>query len=98
MSDADGRETAEPDVPHRGLNVVDFQSPGVVPAVRKAVALLPPAKRRLLFLASAIQLSLGILDLIGIALIGLVAAVAVSGIGTASIPSGARFPSRRRRS
>ena len=89
MSDADGRETAEPDVPHRGLNVVDFESPGVVPAVRKAVALLPPAKRRLLFLASAIQISLGILDLIGIALIGLVAAVAVSGIGTASIPSGA---------
>jgi ABC-type multidrug transport system fused ATPase/permease subunit len=86
VSDADGRETAEPDVPHRGLNVVDFESPGVVPAVRKAVQLLPPAKRRLLFLASAIQISLGILDLIGIALIGLVAAIAVSGIGTTTVP------------
>lgn len=87
MSDAGGRETQEPDVPHRGLNVVDFDSPGVVPAVRKAVALLPAAKRRLLFLASGIQISLGILDLIGIALIGLVAAVAVSGIGSATVPS-----------
>ena len=38
-------------------------------------------KRRLLFLASAVQISLGVLDLIGIALIGLVAAVAVSGRG-----------------
>ncbi|MDP1878044.1 MAG: ABC transporter ATP-binding protein [Actinomycetota bacterium] len=81
MSDPDGLETAEPDVPHRGLNVVDFESPGVVPAVRKAVSLLPPSKRRLLFLASAVQISLGVLDLIGIALIGLVAAVAVSGLG-----------------
>ncbi len=87
MSDADGRETVEPDVPHRGLNVVDFESPGVVPAVRKAVALLPPSKRRLLFLASAVQISLGILDLIGIALIGLVAAVAVSGISSPTIPA-----------
>jgi ATP-binding cassette subfamily C protein len=86
VSDADGRETVEPDVPHRGLNVVDFESPGVVPAVRKAVRLLPPAKRRLLFLASAVQISLGILDLIGIALIGLVAAIAVSGIGSATMP------------
>ncbi len=81
MSDADGMETAEPDVPHRGLNVVDFESPGVIPSVRKAVTLLPPAKRRLLFLAAGLQISLGILDLIGIALIGLVAAVAVSGVG-----------------
>lgn len=90
MSDADGRQTQEPDVPHRGLNVVDFDSPGVVPAVRKAVDLLPPGKRRLLFLAAGVQISLGILDLIGIALIGLVAAIAVSGIGSAGIPSWAQ--------
>ena len=83
MALADDRETQEPDVPHRGLNVVDFQSPGVVEAVRKAVDLLPPAKRRLLFLAAAVQISLGILDLVGIALIGLVAAVGVSGVGAA---------------
>ena len=81
MSEADGRETQEPDVAHKGLNVVDFESPGVVPAVRKAVELLPPGKRRLLFAAAVVQISLGVLDLIGIALIGLVAAVAVSGVG-----------------
>lgn len=94
MSEAEAQETREPDVPHRGLNVVDFDNPGVVPSVRKAVDLLPPSKRRLLFLAAGVQISLGVLDLIGIALIGLVAAVAVSGIGaavggqptTASIP------------
>ncbi len=83
MSELGGQER-EPDVPHKGLNVVDFASPGVVPAVRKAVTLLPPRKRRLLFLAAAIQVSLGLLDLIGIALVGLVAAVAVSGVGAAA--------------
>lgn len=82
MSERHGRETPEPDSAHNGLSVVDFESPGVAPAVRKAVDLLPPNKRRLLFLAAAIQISLGTLDLIGIALIGLVAAVAVSGVGT----------------
>ncbi len=84
MSGVGGEQTPEPDVPHRGLNVVDFQSPGVVPAIRKGIELLPPAKRRLLFFTAAIQISLGVLDLIGIALIGLVAAVAVSGIGAAA--------------
>ena len=43
MSEADGRETQEPDAAHTGRNVVDFESPGVLPAVRKAVDLLPPA-------------------------------------------------------
>ncbi|MHB1211294.1 MAG: ABC transporter ATP-binding protein [Candidatus Nanopelagicales bacterium] len=81
MSEPDGRATPEPDVPHRSLNVVDFANPGVVASVRKAIDLLPAHKRRLLFLAAGIQISLGILDLIGIALIGLVAAVAVSGVG-----------------
>lgn len=94
MSDAEDRETKEPDVPHGGLNVVDFQSPGVVPAVRKAVDLLPPGKRRLLFVAAGVQISLGLLDLIGIALIGLVAAIAVSGIGGTTIdgPTTAKTP------
>jgi ABC-type multidrug transport system fused ATPase/permease subunit len=52
--------------------------------------MLPPGQRRLLFLATAIQVSLGLLDLIGIALVGLVAAVAVSGIEMSSIPSWAQ--------
>lgn len=82
--------TPEPGVPHRGLNVVDFPDPGVLTSIRKAVRLLPESKRRLLFLASAVQISLGILDLIGIALIGLVAAVAVSGINSASVPEWAQ--------
>ena len=80
MSEADWRETREPANDHKGLNVVDFESPGVLPSVRKAVDLLPPGKRRLLFLAATVQVSLGILDLVGIALIGLLAAVAVSGV------------------
>lgn len=91
MSGSAGPETQEPDVPHRGLNVVDFESPGVLPAIRKAVHLLPTGKRRLLFLAAAAQISLGLLDLLGIALIGLVAAVAVSGVSAgASGTSGAQ--------
>lgn len=80
MSDPDDLVTKEPDVPHRGLNVVDFQNPGIVRAIRKALTLLPLGKRRLLFLAALVQTSLGILDLIGVALIGLFAAVAVSGV------------------
>lgn len=90
MSDEVGLATPEPDVPHRGLNVVDFESPGVRTSIRKAINLLPPDKRRLLFLAAGIQISLGLLDLIGIALIGLVAAVAVSGIGASGIPDQAQ--------
>lgn len=78
--------TQEPDNPHRGLNVVDFPESSVVWSVRKAIAILPRSKRRLLFLAAGVQISLGLLDLIGIALIGLVAAVAVSGIGATGIP------------
>ena len=86
MIDPDALSTQEPDVPHRGLNVVDFQSPGVIPSVRRAVRLLPAGKRRLLYVAAGIQISLGLLDLLGIALIGLLAAVAVSGITVANIP------------
>lgn len=52
--------------------------------------MLPRQKRTLLYIATAIQVSLGIFDLIGIALIGLVAAVAVSGIGLTTIPDWAQ--------
>lgn len=86
MSDNVGFLTEEPDVPHRGLNVVDFTSPGIWSAVRKSTSLLQPGKRRLLFAAAAIQVSLGLLDLLGIALIGLVAAIAVSGINGSALP------------
>lgn len=54
------------------------------------IKLLPEDKRKLLFLASGAQLSLALLDLLGIALIGLVAAVAVTGIDLSSIPSWAQ--------
>lgn len=77
----------EPDNSHNGLSVADFDNPGVFTSVRQAVELLPREKRKLLFLAAAIQVSLGLLDLIGIALVGLVAAVAVSGISLSGLPS-----------
>lgn len=87
-----GEVDAQPNVPeppsdHGGLGAADFPSPGVPMALRRSVRLLPPGKRRLLFLAAACQLSLGLLDLIGVALLGLVAAVAVSGIGEGSLPA-----------
>jgi ABC-type multidrug transport system fused ATPase/permease subunit len=69
-----------------GKSVQDFRSEGVWKAVKKSMALLAPGQRRLLVLASAIQVSLGLLDLIGIALVGLLAGVAVSGIGLSAIP------------
>ena len=70
-----------------GKNVVDFERDTIVNSLRKAVRLLPPGKRRLLFAAAAIQVSLGLLDLIGIALVGILAAVAVSGTGISTVPA-----------
>ena len=81
--------TVEPDTPHRGLNVEDFQKTSLWWSIKKAISLIPPTKRRLLYLAVSVQVSLAILDLIGIALIGLVATVAVSGLGVNSVPPGA---------
>lgn len=86
MTDADLR-SQEPDNPHRGLNVVDFPPRSVWWSVRKAVSLLPRPKRKLMYVATAAQVSLGLLDLVGVALIGLVASVAVSGIGVTGIPA-----------
>ena len=87
MSATPGLRTQEPDNPHGGLSVTEFSSPGIWTAVRQAIHLLPRNKRRLLFLGAAVQVSLGLLDLIGIALIGLVAAIVVSGLGVSSLPS-----------
>jgi len=72
---------------HNGLSVVDFEHPSIFWSVKKAVSLLNPGKRRLLVLATVIQVSLGLLDLIGILLVGLLAAVAVSGIGVNELPT-----------
>lgn len=67
-----------------GKSVQDFKSEGVRPAVRRAIGLLPPRQRRRLVLAAGVQVTLNLLDLVGIALIGLVAAVAASGVGAKS--------------
>ena len=75
------------DLSERGLSVSEFKSPGVWNAVKESIGLLQPAKRTLLIVAAVIQISLGLLDLLGIALVGLVAAVAVSGIGSSGLPS-----------
>lgn len=72
------------------LNYVDMASPSIFWAIKKSVSMLPQQKRTLLYIATAIQVSLGIFDLIGIALIGLVAAIAVSGIGLTTIPDWAQ--------
>jgi len=72
--------------PHNGLNVVDFGQTGILWSIKKAIALLDHGKKRLLFLAAGIQISLGFLDLVGILLVGLLAAVAVSGIGLNQLP------------
>lgn len=90
MSATPGLRAQEPDNPHGGLSVTEFSSPGIRTAIRQAIHLLPKNKRRLLFLGAAVQVSLGLLDLIGIALIGLVAAIVVSGLGVASLPSSIR--------
>ena len=79
-------EVAEHQGVNGSLDVRSFADPAIWPSVREAIRLLAPGRRRLLVLTAALQISLGVLDLIGIALIGLVAAVAVSGIGMGSIP------------
>lgn len=86
MSDSPLR-TQDPATAHGGLNVVDFPQPSIWWSVRKALSIIPEHRRHLFYLAATLQISLGLLDLLGIALIGLVAAVAVSGIGLTGIPS-----------
>ena len=71
---------------HNGLGVTEFAPPSVLWSIRKSIRLLSRPKRRLLFFAATIQVSLGLLDLVGILLIGLLAAVAVSGIGLNDLP------------
>lgn len=82
--------TREPENSHGGLEIEAFDNPGLLWSIRKATSLLEPSKRRLLVLAAVLQVSLAFLDLIGIVLIGLVAAVAVSGFGYNDIPAWAQ--------
>jgi ABC-type multidrug transport system fused ATPase/permease subunit len=54
-------------------------------SVRASLGLLTRRDRRLTVVAGIVQMSLGLLDLLGVALIGIVAAVAVSGIDPSSM-------------
>ena len=83
-------ELPKTDTMYDGRGVADFHKRGILASVRKGVALLDSGKRRLLIFATILQLSLGLLDLLGIALIGLVAAIAVSSIGSTNIPAPAQ--------
>ena len=58
-----------------------------IAAVRRSLVLLPTKERRKLLLVSVAQMSLGLLDLLGIALVGMVATAAVSGVQQTSWPA-----------
>jgi ABC-type multidrug transport system fused ATPase/permease subunit len=79
-------EAQEGFVDRGGKSVQDFESTGVLNAVRRSLELLPKRQRRRLVLAAGVQTSLGLLDLIGIAMLGILGAVAVSGVGATGIP------------
>ena len=64
-----------------GKSVQDFSYVGITPAVRASLGLLPHKQRVRLGLATGLQMSLSLLDLLGVALIGAVAAIAASGVG-----------------
>ena len=63
-----------------------------IKGVRRSLLLLPTTERRKLLLVATVQMSLGILDLLGIALIGLVATAAVSGVQETEWPSWMQGP------
>ena len=86
MPDEAAREHADGRHDRVGRGVQDFPSDSVLTAVRKSFDLLPPRQRKILALAAIAQTSLGLLDLVGVILIGLLAAVAVSGIGATGMP------------
>lgn len=88
MSDDGGATSDAEFVDRGGKSVQDFAPEGVLPAIKRSMALLPAGRRRLFVLASGVQMSLGLLDLLGIALVGVLATVAVSGTGLSTIPSG----------
>jgi len=69
-----------------GKSVQDFGSDGLLAAVRRSLGLLASKQRKRLYVIAAIQVSLALLDLVGITLLGMLAAVAVSGVGATGIP------------
>jgi ABC-type multidrug transport system fused ATPase/permease subunit len=75
---------ADDPIDRGGKSVQDFESPGLWATVRRSFNLLPKRQRRRLLLAAGVQVSLNLLDLLGILMIGLVAAIAASGIGSKS--------------
>ena len=72
--------------PVTGVAATEHRDRTVFESVRASLALLTSRDRRLFLLASLMSMSLAILDLIGVALIGLVGAVAVSGIDPTAMP------------
>lgn len=90
MSSTEIPSLPEPENDYGGKGVDDFETRTVAESIKKAISLLEPGKRSLLFIAAGFQVSLGLLDLLGIVLIGLVAAVAVSGVGISEIPAQAQ--------
>jgi ABC-type bacteriocin/lantibiotic exporter with double-glycine peptidase domain len=86
----DDLATPPPQAEHGGLNHLDFGKPKISWAIRKSISMLPHGRRIRLYVAAVFQVLLGFLDLLGIALIGLVAAVAVSGIGASNVPAPAK--------
>ena len=69
-----------------GKSVQDFTYVGIRPAVESSLALLQPRQRRRLGITTGLQMSLSLLDLLGVALIGVVAAIAASGVGAQYAP------------
>jgi ABC-type multidrug transport system fused ATPase/permease subunit len=69
-----------------GNSVQDFEYEGLLPSIRNSLDLLDPGNRSRLIAIAAIQVSLALLDIIGITLLGLLAAVAVSGVGATGMP------------
>jgi len=71
-----------------GKSVQDFSYIGIAPALRASLGLLPKRQRIRLGAATGLQMSLSLLDLLGVALIGSLAAIAASGVGARySVPS-----------
>lgn len=79
-------ESGESLVDRGGKSVQDFSYVGIRPAVRSSLALLQPSQRRRLGVTTGLQMSLSLLDLLGVALIGVVAAIAASGVGAQYAP------------
>ena len=90
VSEPDAEATAVDLDARQGKGVQDFASGGIIGSVKRSLGLLPEGRRRLFIFAAIVQVSLGLLDLLGIALVGMLAAVAVSGTGLAQIPSSVR--------